>query len=72
VELYSSYLGMNLAGGLEFWMGLPPICQRMKGKAGMKGGENAGVSALWRTNLYVGTAISRKTRKKKAGALLVF
>ena len=46
MELYSSYLGMNLAGGLEFWMGLPPICQRMKGKDGLKRDENASVSAL--------------------------
>jgi hypothetical protein len=49
---------MNLPGDLEFWMGLPPIRQRMKGKGGLKRDENASVSALRRTNLYVGTAIS--------------
>jgi hypothetical protein len=44
----------------------------MKGKADVKRGENVEVSALWRTNLSVGTAISRKTRQEKASALLVF
>src|ERR1700722_2301491 len=72
MEPYSSYLGTNLTGDLEFRMGLPPICQRMKGKGGLKRDENAGASALRRTNLYVGTVISRKTRQEKAGALLVF
>ena len=63
---------MNLPGDLEFWMGLPPIRQRMKGKGGPKRDENASVSALRRTNLYVRTAISGKMRQEKAGALLVF
>ena len=71
VELYSPHLGMNLLEALEFRRGLPPIRQRMKGKAEVERDKNAGVSALRRINLYVGTAISRETRQKKAGALLV-
>jgi len=72
MELYSPYLAMNLPSDLEFWMGLPPICQRMKGKGNLKRDENVEISALWRTNLYVGTAISGKMRQEKAGAPHVF
>jgi len=43
----------------------------MKSKADVKRDENGGVSALWRTNLYVGTVILRKMRQKSRCATCV-
>jgi hypothetical protein len=62
---------MNLLDALDFWMGLPPIRQRMKGKADIKSDENHGVSALWRTSLYFRTAISRERRQEEPSSSLV-
>jgi hypothetical protein len=61
---------MNLPDALDFCTGLPPIRQRMKGKA-EKITEIFALSALRRTKLYFRTAISRETRKEKTGVLPV-
>jgi hypothetical protein len=56
---------MDLRDALDFWTGLLPIRQRIKGKAEVKRSEVAGLSALPRTNLYVGTGIREKLDRKK-------
>ena len=55
-----------------FWTsGLACDVSVSEGKAKLRHRENAGVSALCRTRLYVGTAILRETRQEKPSASLV-